>query len=66
MAIFSLLFGHPDWPAEKPPRAPVATPDLSASEREERLVTVPDGHKRVDASAALESSLRHRMIEVSR
>jgi hypothetical protein len=39
---------------------------LSASEREERLVTVPDGHKRVDASAALESSLRHRMIEVSR
>jgi hypothetical protein len=56
MAIYSLLFGHAEWPEEKRPCDPTATLDLGELEGEERLsVTVPNGLKRrVEASARLE------------
>jgi hypothetical protein len=56
MAIYSLLFGHAEWPEEKRPYDPIATLDLGELEGEERLsITVPNGLKRrVEASARLE------------
>jgi hypothetical protein len=81
MAIYSLLFGHAEWPEEKRPADPVAALDLSEHERESRLsVKVPDGLKRrVEASAQLEGvapdawivralsrSVDPRLLEVSR
>jgi hypothetical protein len=56
MAIYSLLFGHAEWPEAAPPSNPAATLDLADVEREERLdVKVPDSLKRrVEASAALD------------
>lgn len=55
MAVYSLLFGHAEWPEEKPRRhAPIAAVDLP--ERHRKLsVTVPATLKhRVEASAELE------------
>jgi hypothetical protein len=81
MAIYSLLFGHVEWPEPRPPRDPLATLDLREIGREERLsVKVPDALKRrVEASAALEGvpaetwivralsrSVDPRLLEVSR
>jgi hypothetical protein len=56
MAIYSLLFGHAEWPDEKPAPDPIATLDLSELEPRKRLsVRVPAGLKRrVEQSAALE------------
>lgn len=56
MAIYSLLFGHVEWPDEKAPCDPIATLDLSELERKKRLsVRVPAALKRrIEESAALE------------
>ena len=81
MAIYSLLFGHMEWPEEKRPCDPIATLDLSELEPRKRLsVHVPAALKRrVEESAALEGvpadawvaralsrSVDPRVLEVSR
>jgi hypothetical protein len=56
MAIYSLLFGHVEWPDERQPIDPIATLDLGELEPRKRLsVRVPAALKRrVEQSAALE------------
>jgi hypothetical protein len=65
MAVYSLLFGHTEWPEEKPPFDPVAALDLRDLERKARLsVTVPERLKRrVEASAELEGVAPDAWIE---
>jgi predicted DNA binding CopG/RHH family protein len=80
MALYSLLFGHAEWPEDRPFDSTQAR-DVDALDRDERLsVRVPDGlRQRVEASAALEgvpaeawivralsSCLDPRLLEVSR
>jgi hypothetical protein len=80
MAIYSLLFGHAEWPEEKRPCSPLP-PEFGERPRSRRLsVTVPDTLKRcVEESAALEGvpadtwivralsrSVDPRLLEVSR
>jgi hypothetical protein len=80
MAIYSLLFGHAEWPEDKPSSTPLP-PEYGERPRSRRLsVTVPDTLKRcVEESAALEGvpadawivralsrSVDPRLLEVSR
>jgi hypothetical protein len=80
MAIYSLLFGHAEWPEEKTGAAPLPA-EFGERPRSRRLsVTVPDTLKRsVEESAALEGvpadawivralsrSVDPRLLEVSR
>jgi hypothetical protein len=80
MAIYSLLFGHAEWPEEKRPGSPLPS-EFGARPKARRLtVTVPDTLKRcVEESAALEGvpadtwivralsrSVDPRLLEVAR
>jgi hypothetical protein len=80
MAFYTLLFGHAEWPEEKPHSTPLP-PEFGDRPRSRRLsVTVPDTLKRsVEESAALEGvpadtwivralsrSVDPRLLEVSR
>ena len=68
MAIYSVLFGHVDWPEAKPHRGTVAR-ELETlrceSDRIRRMsITVPDTLKqRVEASAVLEGVPANAWIE---
>jgi hypothetical protein len=68
MAIYSLLFGHAEWPEEKPHRGTVER-ELEAlrcdSDRIRRIsISVPDTLKRrVEASASLEGVPADTWIE---
>jgi hypothetical protein len=68
MAIYSVLFGHVEWPDEKPHRGTVAR-ELETlrceSDRIRRMsITVPDTlRERVEASAVLEGVPANTWIE---
>jgi hypothetical protein len=54
MAVYSLLFGHAEWPADRPRRAGTTRVAPEAAPVERLTIVVPSALKsRVDASAEL-------------